>query len=158
AVFQCNDHIMTAINAGGYGEIMLTPNRMVDFGTGEAVVRFDMSTFRSSLRDWVDIWLSPWDDQIALPLEDWLPDLAREPKRGIHIRMDISEGKSTFRGYVIRNFDASEITTDNWTTYESFLTPSASRRDTFELRVSRTSVKFGMPAYNQWWIDKSFAD
>jgi hypothetical protein len=72
--------------------------------------------------------------------------------------MDLSEGKSTFRGYVIRNFDGTEVTTDNRTTYESFLTPSASRRDTFELRVSRTSLKFGMPAFNQWWIDKTFAD
>jgi len=38
------------------------------------------------------------------------------------------------------------------------LTTSAVRRDTFQLRISRTSVKFGMPAYNQWWIDRTIPD
>jgi hypothetical protein len=28
AVFQCKDHVMTAISAGGYGMISLTPNAM----------------------------------------------------------------------------------------------------------------------------------
>src|SRR5262249_33551391 len=79
AVFLCNDHIMTSINASGYGAIMLTPDRLVDFAGGETVVRFDLSTFCSSLRDWVDIWLSPWDDQIPIPLESWLPDLTGAP-------------------------------------------------------------------------------
>ena len=58
AVFQCNDHVMTSIQADGYGLIVLTPNQLVDFSSGEAVVRFDMSTFRSSPRDWVSVWLS----------------------------------------------------------------------------------------------------
>ena len=39
---------MTSINASGYGVIYLTPDQMVDFSAGEAVVRFDMSTFRTS--------------------------------------------------------------------------------------------------------------
>ena len=45
AVFVCKDHMMTSIT-GGYGQIVLTPNAMVDFTDGEAVVTFDMSTFR----------------------------------------------------------------------------------------------------------------
>jgi hypothetical protein len=32
------------------------------------------------------------------------------------------------------------------------------RRDTFELRISRTSLKFGMPAYGKWWIDRAISD
>jgi hypothetical protein len=157
AVFQCNDHVMTAIYAEGYGAIYLTPDRMVDFSSGEAVVRFDMSTFRTSMRDWTDVWLSPWDDQIPLPLETWLPDLTGPPRRAIHMRLDSSENVSFFRGEVIKDFQGTGVN-ENYDNYESFLTPSATRRDTFELRVSRTSLKFGMPAYNRWWVDTTFSD
>ena len=154
AVFNCADHIMTSIYSSGYGLIYLTPDQLVDFSGGETVVRFDMSTFRSSMRDWVDIWLSPWDDQIPAPLESWLPDLTGAPRRAIQIRMDISDDKTYFRGTVIRGFgNSTNVTTNNSLTYESFLTTSASRRDTFELRISRTTLKFGMPTYNKWWVD-----
>jgi hypothetical protein len=37
--------------------------------------------------------------------------------------------------------------------YESFLTPDAKRRDTFELRISSTHIRFGMPGYNFYWSD-----
>ncbi len=158
AVFQCNDHVMTAINAGGYGLIMLTPNQMVDFSAGEATINFDMSTFRSSTRDWVSVWLTPFDDQIPLPLSDWLPDLAGEPRRAVHIEMGTFNGQSMFQAYTVRDFVATDVSTNPTTTYESFLTTSAVRRDTFQLRISRTSIKFGMPAYNRWWVDRTIPD
>jgi hypothetical protein len=158
AVFQCNGHIMTAINASGYGVIYLAPNQMVDFSAGEAVVRFDMSTFRTSGRDWADLWLSPFEDQIALPLENWLPDLAGQPRRAVHVKMSSYEDQSTFAAALVRDFDRTDLKPDDETTYESVLTPSAVRRDTFELRISRTSLKFGMPDYGIWWIDTTFAD
>jgi hypothetical protein len=157
AVFQCNGHVMTAIKAEGYGLVVLTPNQMVDFSQGEAVIRFDMSTFRASWRDWVSIWLSPFEDQIPLPLMDWLPDLTGDPRRGVHITMNGSEG-SQFRGYTLLGFQGTDITTDDWLKYEDFLTTSAVRRDPFELRISRTSVKFGMPTYNKWWVDRTIPD
>src|SRR5207302_8424505 len=31
-------------------------------------------------------------------------------------------------------------------------------RTTFELHLSRTHLKFGMPAYNLWWMDGDIAD
>lgn len=158
AVFQCNEHMMTAINAGGYGLIALTPNQMVDFKDGEAVVSFDMSTFRSSTRDFISLWVTPYNDQIPLPLTDWLPDLTGEPRSSVHIQMDQFNGNTVFRGETIKNFAATNITTDGWTGYETFLTPSAIRRDRFELRISRTSVKFGMPAYDKWWVSKNVPD
>lgn len=158
AVFQCNDHLMTAINAGGYGLIVLTPNQLVDFAAGEAIVRFDMTTFRSSGRDWVSLWLSPFEDQIPLPLRDWLPDLAGEPRRAISIDMESFNALTVFRGRVSREYAAMDLNSIWWLGYESFLTPSAVRRDTFELRISRTSLKFGLPAYNRWWVDTSFSD
>jgi hypothetical protein len=61
AVFLCRDHLMTAINAQGYALIYVTPNRLLDFSQGEAVLRIDVSTLRHSQRDWWDVWLSPYD-------------------------------------------------------------------------------------------------
>lgn len=112
AVFQCNNHVMTAIQAEGYGLIVLTPNQLVDFSSGEAVVRFDMSTFRSSGRDWVSLWLSPWEDQIPLPLPEWLPDLNGEPRRGVHVTMAGGRGVTGFNGFTIRDFLATDVTSD----------------------------------------------
>ncbi|MGE3267426.1 MAG: hypothetical protein AB7P40_01670, partial [Chloroflexota bacterium] len=157
-VFQCNDHMMTAINAGGYGAIYMTPNQLVDFSNGEATISFNMSTLRTSTRDWIDVWVTPYEDNVPAPLDNWLPDLTGLPKRAVHIRMDQFNGDTNFKADVVRNFNATEIAGNWWTGYESFLTPSAVRRDTFELKISKTSVKFGMPGYNNFrWIDSSTA-
>jgi hypothetical protein len=40
-----------------------------------------------------------------------------------------------------------------WTGYDDFLVPDAQRRDTFELRISQTHLKFCMPDYDFCWID-----
>src|SRR3954470_14298397 len=138
AVYQCNDHIMTSINAGGYGVIYLTPNQMVDFSGGEAVVKFDLSTIRSSPRDWVDLWLTPYEDHLQLPLDNWLPDLTGEPRRSIHLRMDSTNDLSIFKGFVFRGTTQEDLKIRTWQGYENVLTPSAVRRDTIELRISRT--------------------
>lgn len=156
SVFQCRNHMMTGLRASGYGVVYLTPNQMVDFSGGEAVIRFDASTLRTSGRDWIDLWVTPYDDNLQAPLEDWLPDLNGEPRRAIHIRMDFgTDGNLSgrFDGEVINNFIAQELPTINSEGYESFLVPSASQRSTFELRISNNHIKFGMPAYNFYWID-----
>jgi hypothetical protein len=158
AVFLCRDHVMTSLTAGGYGVIYLTPQRLLDFAEGESVLRFDMSTLRTSTRDWVDVWISPFEDNLSLPLETWLPDLNGPPRRGIHLRMDVVNGKTVFKVSVIRDFKV-EAVKGNWTAgYDTVLTPDPARRDTFELRLSRTHVAFGMPAYNLWWVDRDIEE
>jgi len=154
-VYNCKNHMMTAINGPGYGAIYLTPNHMVDFSEGEAVVRFNMSTFRKSGRDWIDVWISPFDDHVQLPLDDWLPDLQGEPRRGVHIRMDLQQTNSTFKAGIIQNHDTQDLSTtpEGWQGYESFLTPDQRQRDLFELRISQTHIAFGMPEYDFWWYD-----
>jgi len=156
-VFQCKNHIMTAMNASGYGLIYLTPNQMVDFSGGGATISFDVSTLRSSGRDWIDIWVTPYNDNLQLALQDFLPDLSGEPRNAVHIVMDFTT--SMFKGEVLRNFVLQEIpgTSDGWKGYEQFLTPDARRRDTFVLHISQTHIKFGMPDYNFWWIDANIA-
>jgi hypothetical protein len=158
AVFQCNDHVMTAMSAG-YGAVYLTPNAQAEFSAGEAVVRFDMSTFRTVGRDWVDLWVTPFEDNLVVPLEDWGPAYQGPPRRAVHIRLDGgAAGDTIFKGEVVRDFTATGLAAAEWRGYEQFLAPSASRRDTFELHISRTRVRFGMPAYNVWWVDDTIAD
>jgi len=158
-VFLCRDHLMTAMRAEGYGVIYLTPNQLVDFSNDEAVISWDMSTARASGRDWVDLWITPYQENLQLPLEDWLPDLDGEPRNAIHVRMDLTNGDTMFTTSIIRNFETIKIPGQNLAAgYESFLTPDAKRRDTFELRLSRGHIRFGMPAYNFYWIDSAIPE
>jgi hypothetical protein len=158
AVNQCKDHIMTAINATGYGVLYLTPSYLADFSEGEAVISWDMSTNTVSQRDFVDLWLTPYAENLQLPLDDYLPDLQGEPKDAIQIRMDNSDTGPIFRARVVRDFQSTELDGDWWDGFNTVLTPDASRRDHFELHISRTHIKFGMPQYGLWWIDTDIAD
>jgi hypothetical protein len=155
AVFQCRNHVMTAIQAGGYGVIYLTPNYMVDFSKGEAVIRWDMSTLRTSLRDYVDIWITPYNDNLELPFELGEVDLTGAPRNAIQVRMDLA--RNAFFATRYENFESTPIGLPSVLDYSAFLTPDAARRDTFELRISNNRLRFGMPAYNAWWVNSSFA-
>lgn len=156
AVFNCRDHMMTAINASGYGMIYFTPNHMVDFSNGEAVIRVDVSTLKTSERDWWDIWITPWDKNLTLPLEDWLPDAQGEPANAVHIRLG---AEMQMCANIIANHQRRETGSCKWWVgYDSFLKPDPSRRDTFEVRISRNRLKVGMPDYDFWWEDTSIPD
>jgi len=151
AVFRCRDHLMTAILASGYGMIYLTPPYMADFSRGEAVIRFNMSTLMLSDRDWWDVWLTPYDANLALPLEDWLPDVQGEPKEAIHIKLN---EHLQVCARVIHNYEAQESPTCPGSPgYDSVLTPDPARRDTFEIRITKNRVRVGMPDYNLWFDD-----
>lgn len=154
AVFRCRNHMMTAISAGGFGSIDITPNHMVDFSQGEATIRFDVSTLATSPRDSLHIWITPFDDNLVTPL------INGNARNGIRIEMDTnSQDSPIFRVWAIRNFKEQFLEPDGgWVSYSSFLTPSATRRDTFEIRLSRDHVRFGMPQYNFWWINQTVPD
>jgi hypothetical protein len=158
AAFTCNDHLMTALNDAAYGAVYLTPDHEVDFSAGEATIRWDVSTLRTSGRDWGDVWVTPREDALLMPLDGWLPSGYGLPRRGVHIRMDAFNGKSTFRVEVIRDGVAQQPQQAWWVVYDDWLTPSATRRDTFELRLGRAHLWFGMPAYGKKWFDVALAD
>lgn len=155
-VFQCHDHVMTAIKAGGYGVIYLTPPALADFSQGETVIRWDMSTLRTSARDWVDLWITPPPDHLALPLDESLPDLAGLPRRAVHT--SIAGGSSVLATEVIADFLGNTYLPNTTQSYDTVLTPSAVVRSTFEVHLSRTHVKVGMPQYNLWWTDTDIPD
>jgi hypothetical protein len=138
---------MTAVSSVGYAAVYLTPNSMADFSQGESVIRFDMSTLRTSSRDWVDLVIMPFEDNQQLNFQD-----ASVPANAIHIEMFNSVGSTRFRASIVREFQRSGLPFND-VAYDSFLTPDPARRDTFEIRVSRNHLRFGMPAYNFAWVD-----
>lgn len=147
--YRCRNHMMTALKDPGYGMIFVTPNAMVDFSTGEASIKFALATLRTSGRDWVDIWITPWADNLKLPLDASLSgvDMQGPPRRAIHVRM-IPElagyTKSAFEAYYVNDFAERKLPVATAAGYESILTPISTRRDTFELRISRTHLSFGI--------------
>jgi hypothetical protein len=149
AVFQCRNHMMTAITADGYAAIYLTPDAMVDFSSGTATVKVDVSTLRTSGRDWWDIWITPYDLNVQLPLRDDLPDLNGHPIEGLNVRMDF--GSNTFAVSVYRS--GIETKYEATMVYDEWLTPDPAKRETFELQLDTDHVRFGMPAYDRWFHD-----
>lgn len=147
AVFQCRDHVMTAITAGGYGVVYLTPPVVVDFSAGEATISIDVSTLKTSGRDWWDLWIQPFETNLALPLETTLPDLQGMPRNAVTVRMDTSGDNTIFVPKVVRDHEPTDLPKAWWLGYEQFLTPDAARRDKFELKIGRDHVKWCMPDY-----------
>ncbi|MGD9794175.1 MAG: hypothetical protein AB7V43_11900 [Acidimicrobiia bacterium] len=159
AVFQCRDHVMTSIRATDYGLIYLTPARLVDMSNGSAVVSWDMSTARTTLRDWVDLWITPFEDNMILPFDSSDPDLQGPPRNGVHVRMDQFDGKTIFKVTIYKDFQVVDVPDQRWwQSYDEVLTPDAARRDRFELIIGRDHLKFGMPAYGLWWADTAISD
>jgi hypothetical protein len=147
---------MTAIKADGYGVIYLTPPALLDWSQGEATLRWDMSTQRGSIRDWVDVWLTPYADHLNLPLEgDFVPDLAGSPPTFLHLQMGAFNGESTWTLTALQNGVTTNLGPSwgfTWPSIEATVQsaggPSAVRRDTFELRVRDGHVTVGMPGFN----------
>jgi hypothetical protein len=140
--------MMTTLKASGYAVIYLTPNALVNFASGTATVRFALATLRTSGNDWIDLWITPWDDNLALPLDGSLTgvDLGGAPRMGVHVRMvPGSRERSAFEAYTITNHRETRVGGDP-RGYESFLTPTSTFRDTFELQISRNRLRFGITA------------
>lgn len=155
SVFQCRDHVMTAINgSAGYGAVYMTPNRLVDFSSGEAVVSWDMSTQSLSSRDWVDIWITPWADNLTMPLEVDFPDLQGPPKNAVHIAMGYHNGDPYFYLEGVYRDGAKIREISNQTTLPAS-TQSATLRERFELRISQGHINFSMPGRSITWLDDS---
>lgn len=151
AVFQCANHLMTSLNATGYGVIYLTPNEMVDFSGGEAVIKWDVSSMDASDRDWWDVWITPYASNMALPLEPEFPDLNGVPANSVHLKLDDGGGKFCpqiyYNGVGLFSDDfTSGCKASNWVS--QFLVPSATVRATWEVRISATHLKMTLLSAN----------
>jgi hypothetical protein len=134
AVYICRDHLMTAIHGGGYGVIVLTPNRLLDWSGGQATVTWDMSTHRESTRDWVDFWLASWQDQIALPISD-APDIQPSSKRpGQWLQIN---GHGNITGFRAANHKG--VVANYGPVYQA---DSSAQRDKFQIKIDRQKFSF----------------
>ena len=180
--FDCSNHIMTSMNAG-YGAVYLTPPALMDFRTGTATLEWDMSTERTSSRDWVDIMILPFapertdlEPPMALNMVDF-----HTPRDGIQVELQgggnvfaahtfipafssacgpLSYAKSTSIYYCGMRFDGFHQWQDIQATYG--LHTSAARRDHFIIELSKTHLRMGFrPASDMgapfhpyfYWID-----
>jgi hypothetical protein len=174
-VFLCRDHLMTAIHADWYGAVYLTPNHMLDFSREEARLSFDLSTRRTSNKDWVDLWITPYDDVLQLPTDTTVPCCQGRPRRTLHVRMATgvrappapwtsgAEGldypwQTVFAAEIVRDHVPSSVPGPSAGPLEDVVEPSAAVRATFELRLTRTHVRFGAPQHDLWWIDADVPD
>jgi hypothetical protein len=154
-VFICKNHLMTA-SSSGYNAIYMAPSHMVDFSQGTASVSWNVSSEHLNGRVWWDVWITPFEENLAGPLQSWL-DVAFQgpPRDALHFMLN---GDTSFRGELYRNFQLTDLSSSSWPGVAQIVTPSATVRSSFELDISTSHVRFGMPAYNasgsnQWFVD-----
>ncbi len=150
-VFRCRDHLMTTLRTDGYGAVILTPDRALSLTNNDAVVRFDISTLRTSTRDWVTIWLVPWADDMPVPAGEFAPDLNGPPRRALAIEMTQN---GNFCATVYRDFVPTALPCEqDWVALSSRLTPSATQRTTVEIGVRNGRLRVGLPTLDLWMVD-----
>lgn len=141
AVYICNNHVMTTANAGGYGEVVITPSQTVNCSAG-CSVQWDMSTERMSLRDWPDIWLTPWNDNLTLPFGEGVVDLQGYPRRGVHVTAEAAE--NSWAVETVDNYAVTERVAQWWVEMETDVaagTNQAAVRQTFKLTITPGHVR-----------------
>jgi hypothetical protein len=150
AVYICHQHVMTTISDGGFGEVVLTPDQLADWSNGPVTITFSVSTFRTDPRDWISVDLTPFTDQLALPLPANYGevDLQGTPRNLVEFKTDIA-GKQTkwVASQAVNSFNpvtiAQEATGFNTATG---IVDSKTARTPFELTISRTSYSLKVGA------------
>lgn len=144
AVFQCRDHVMTVMPGHGYGLIYLTPNQLVDFSDGPAIVQWDMSTEDLNQRDWPSVTISPWEYNQAVALVAGVAqgtDLQGPPRYALEASFVTGEGSAVIS--IVRDGEVEEWVGDGQIgTNVRLETNQAATRQTFRLTFSRDHVRF----------------
>lgn len=156
-VFRCNDHVMTSINGEpGYAAIYLSPPAMADFSSGPSTVSFDVSTFVSSERDWLDVLITPFADSMSYPFRSDLDvDGSGLPQNAIHIEQ--SFGSDLWEIEVIRD-NVVETLGSLTIPYEQFGGPSRVTRTPVNIEISTNSITLSYPTVSGATTTVGFAD
>jgi hypothetical protein len=160
AVYNCKNHMMTAISSGrhslgNYAVAMFSPNAMLDFTGGEATVQFDVSTERASARDWFEVWITPYEDLLRIPVQKDRPSMQGTPRNGVLVALKAFTRIGAPDVKVVRDFKVTDIDGPvEWVGYENFLEPSAMVRSTFEIRISKSHIAVGMPGEDFYWVSE----
>lgn len=154
SVFLCKDHLMTAIDCCGDGhgadaQVTLQPNHLIDLSQGEAVIRIDVSTLSPSAGDWWEIWITPWDDQLVAPANHFFHETGA-PKTAIMLDVtDFSPESKNWGHHFWNDFNllvdkqagGSQNDPSPAVNIRPFVSVSDTRRDTYELRITKNKVK-----------------
>ena len=138
-MYVCKNHLMTARAAPSYGATFLMPLSEVDLSGPSAVVRWDVSTLSMSGRDWIDFWLTPIDDLLAVPMDHEGPAFQGTPRNAIHV-LGIGGG-DRWTVSVIRDF---VTVASNELHVPGDFDFSPKTRTTMELRITPGAVKLTM--------------
>jgi hypothetical protein len=145
-VFVCRNHLMTARAAPSYGATFLMPRVQADWSHRRAMVAWDVSTLSMSARDWIDVWITPLDDLLSVPIDPEGPTAYQgNPRRAILLRN--SNDARSWKVTVFRDF--REVASGTFV-LPARVQPSATDRSAFEARITRDGVRFGMPTLNRW--------
>ncbi len=158
-VYQCSNHVMTAMMAGGYGAIYLTPDHLLDFSGGSATFSIDVSTLRTSNRDWIDFWFSPYSGNMVFPFGTFLTtDGQGVPLDNVNVAMPVDAQRSgLFTATETVNGQSTTLPMHDNRSWTSVLTESWMQRQTIQVELSRTHIKVSMPAFGLVWVDADFA-
>lgn len=155
SVFICRNHMMTTLDASP-GEIQFAPSRMADWSQGTVSINYSMSTTRSSPRDWTTMAVTPFQNNLVLPgfADQGLPG---GPVNGLIIQMCVCY-PTKFDVSLVVNNQETDLRTGGGSVEDALaahgLAPSAVTRSRFELDISQTHVRFGMPDFGLWWADR----
>jgi hypothetical protein len=157
-VFVCANHVMTFADGDGYGLTVLTPDQLVDLSGGRVVVQFNMSTFRTSARDWVEVRFTPWEDNLTLPGDVGDVDIQGNPRRYLEFVMGQHQcSRGLCSDWNLRmgdtNGGVNAAPSPSWHDISGFV-PDKARRDKFEIVLTPTHVKFWMPDYGLVFYDR----
>lgn len=172
-VFSCRDHIMTAIN-GGYGATYLTVPALMDWSQGPARFEWDMSTQRTSSRDWMDVVIQPFEPGFEGPMALNFQDFHTPHDV---IQLELQGGGNVWAPQVMLDAPAPgcgngsywkgqryycRFQFDGYNSWDRMLaakglTTSAARRDHFMIEVTSTHLKMGFRASPndpyRYWVD-----
>jgi hypothetical protein len=163
AAYICKNHLMTAIDGGEtayatYGAVYFTPAQMLDWSQGPASLSWKVSTARLSSRDFWTVNLTPFDQNMVLPLAPEFPAYHGEPATGLELRLDNTSACAGLHfGSGIRVFAISGTTLRELTQYspcvESMVPPSFATRSQFQVDLSANHLKVSMPGTAAVWYD-----
>ena len=155
AVFICRNHLMTMLNAGGYGVIVMTPSQIADF-SGQVSIDWSVTTLRTTTRDWLEINVTPFSENLVAPA-DTSQDLEGEPLDTVNCATTdtpptvwacqvINHGKVTFASG-FRSPAVEELLQTNRQT------PSATTRTRYQLDLSANHLRLSLPELRANLID-----
>jgi hypothetical protein len=144
------------MTAASDSEVFFSPAQQVDFSQGTAKVTWQVSTSRTSDRDWWDLWLSPFSKNRVVPTVD-APAFDGPPADAVHIVMTAHDnctvhqpyGPSAGTDFQYGIFRAgTKVQSGGGGPCVEDVLPggiSAATRTTFQLDISQTHLKFHMP-------------